>query len=268
VEAYGGRPLVLGHRGARREAPENTLPAFRRALELGADGVELDARLAADGTVIVLHDDSLERTTNGQGRADRLSWDELRCLDAGGRYGPAFAGTPLCTLAEALQVLAPARLVNVELKGLGRDSGLERQVLEVVRQAGMVQRVVLSSFSRAHLGRLRRLDERIALAWLFQWRWQWPIAFWLARSLQLQALHPAGAVVTERALCRAHRLSLRVVPWTVNQEEVVRRMLSWGVDGLITDRPGEVRGWALAFSGERSAISVQRSATSSERVDR
>ncbi len=243
MEAFSGRPLVLGHRGARREAPENTLPAFRRALELGADGVELDVRLAGDGTVIVLHDDGLERTTDGRGRADRLSWDALRQLDAGRRFGPAFAGTPLCTLAEALAVLAPARLVNVELKGPARGRHLERAVLEVVRQAGMVERVVFSSFARAHLARLRRLDGGIALAWLFNWPWQWWLAWPLARSLRLQALHPAGVAVTEWAVRLAHRRGLRVVPWTVNEEETARRMAAWGVDGLITDRPGEVRAW-------------------------
>ena len=241
--AWGGRPLVLGHRGARREAPENTLPAFRRALEVGADGVELDARLSADGQVIVFHDDRLERTTDGRGAVARASWDELRHLDAGSHFSPAFAGTRICTLAEALEVLRPARLVNVELKGPPEDTGLERRVLEVVRQAGLGERVVFSSFAPEHLRRLRALDGGAALAWLYNWLWQTEQAFALAGEVGLWGLHPAGRAVRAGLIRRAHQLGLRVVPWTVNAEAAVLRMARWGIDGLITDRPGDVRRW-------------------------
>lgn len=238
-----GRPLVLGHRGARLEAPENTLPALRRALELGADGVELDARLSADGEAIVFHDDRLERTTNGRGYVAQMTLAELRQLDAGSRFGPAFAGTRICTLAEALELLRPARLVNVELKGPPEDAGLERCVLEVVHRAGMGERVVFSSFDPEHLRRLRAVDGSATLAWLYNWPWQTEQAFRLAEEVGLWGLHPAGRAVRAGLIRRAHRHGLRVLAWTVNAAVAARRMARWGIDGLITDRPGEMRRW-------------------------
>ncbi len=244
MRAFGGRPLVLGHRGARLEAPENTLPAFRRALELGADGVELDVQLTADGEAVVLHDVRLERTTDGRGRVDHVSLADLRRVDAGIRFRPDFVGTQIPTLAEALEVLAAAGLVNVELKGTARgDDGLEKRALEVVRGAGMLDRVIFSSFSPASLGCLRRLDEGVALAWLYNWPWQRGTALDLVDELNLQALHPGRRAVSKRLVQQAHERGLWLVPWTVNEEATVHRFLSWQVDGLITDRPGEVRRW-------------------------
>lgn len=238
-----GRPLVLAHRGARLEAPENTLPAFRRALELGADGAELDVQLTRDGAAIVLHDATLERTSDGQGPVARATLAELRRLDAGSWFGRAFAGTRLCTLAEALEVLAPAARVNVELKGPAGKGMLAARVLEAVRGAGLAERAILSSFSLAHLVRLRRLDGRAALAWLHGPGAAGRPAFWLARLLRLQGLHPLHRTVSERYVKRAHLQRLHVIPWTVNDQAEVRRMAGWGVDAIITDRPGEVRRW-------------------------
>lgn len=234
-------PLILGHRGARREAPENTLPAFRRALEVGADGVELDARLCADGTVIVLHDDDLARTTAGRGRADQLRYEEIRRLDASGRWAETYPGTYVPTLAEALEVLAPARLVNVELKGPREETGLEARVLEVVRAAGMVGRVVFSSFEPAHLRRLRRLDGGLALAILYGVGLWHPVPWRLVEELRLEALHPWLPAVSARLVKQAHDRGLRVRVWTVNGAVEARRLARWGVDALITDVPGEVR---------------------------
>ena len=236
-------PLVLGHRGARREAPENTLPSFRRALEVGAAGVELDARLTADDQVIVLHDADLARTTDGHGRADELTLAEIRGLDAGGYFGPAFAGTRIPTLAEALEVLAPAQLVNVELKGPDEDTGLERRVLEVVRAAGMLERVVFSSFSPEHLRRLRRLDGQLALATLYGASLFHPAPWALVEELRLEALHPWRLAVSAGLVRRAHARGLRVRVWTVNAAAEVRRMVAWEVDGIISDAPGQVQEW-------------------------
>lgn len=245
------RPLILGHRGARREAPENTVPAFRRALELGADGVELDARLTADGVVIVLHDDDLARTTAGHGRADELTFEEIRRFAVRGADGAVWADVRVPTLAEALEALAPARLVNVELKGPDGDRGLERRVLEVVREAGMLEQVVFSSFSPVHLRRLRRLDRSIALAYLFGLRPWRPAPWALAEELALEALHPSRLAATAGLLRQARKRGLRVRVWTVNAAAEARRLARWGVDGIISDVPDVVRR-SLGYD-ERSA---------------
>ncbi len=243
------RPLILGHRGTRQEAPENTIPAFRYALAVGADGVELDVRLTADGQAVVMHDASLERTTDGRGLLAQTTLAELRELDAGRWFGPAFAGTPPCTLGEALEVLAPARLVNIELKGsLWSERGLERAVLEVVHEQGRQEQVILSCFSPIPLLRLRRMDPQIALAWLHGPGLSGRLGLLLARLLRLQALHPFYRVLSPAYLRQAHRRGLRVLTWTVNQEADFRRLAAWGVDGLVSDRPAEAVRWLTSPS--------------------
>lgn len=240
------RPLILGHRGARTQAPENTLPAFRRALQAGADGVELDVRLTGDGHVVVLHDATLARTTDGQGRVHRHTLAQLRRLDAGSWFGPDFSGTRLCTLQEALDLLAGATLVNVELKGsLWAGPGLEGAVSKIVRAREMLGQVLVSSFSTADLWRLRRVDDAIALGWLHgPGPAGWLRLLW-ARLLHLQALHPFHSTVSEAYVGRAHRRGLRVFVWTINKESQAKQLAAWGVNGLITDRPEEMRHWLL-----------------------
>jgi glycerophosphoryl diester phosphodiesterase len=285
----GERPLVLAHRGARREAPENTLPAFQRALELGADGVELDVRVSQDGEVVVFHDAQLDRLTDGRGTVEGSSYFlGMDHLDAGRHFGPAFAGTRLCTLAEALEVLRPARLVNVELKGpydyrfrqsvfqrtpvpeppapwrraamrnavppapasdgslrheLTFEVGLAERVLDTVYEAGMADRVILSCFNTAHLAQLRRLDDRIPLAYLFGFRPLRRVPWHLVDELRLEAFHPSTWAVSAGLVRQAHARGLRVRVWTVNKEAEVRRLAAWGVDGVITDVPGNVLKW-------------------------
>lgn len=238
MSAQNCRPLVLAHRGARLEAPENTLPAFQRAREAGADGVELDVRPTQDGQLVLLHDAVLDRTTDGHGPAHRATLVELRSLDAGSWFDPAFALTRLCTLEEGLAALDWASLVNVERKG---PAGHERALLRTIAQAGMQGRVVLSAFSPLALWRLRRLDRRVRLAWLHGPSVAGRLALPLARILHLQGVHPHRLALSERYVQRAHQQGLTVVPWTVNDPDDARQMAGWGVDALITDRPQEVR---------------------------
>lgn len=243
MDKEDGRPLVLGHRGARREAPENTLPAFRRAMQAGADGVELDVHLSGDGHPVVIHDATLDRTSDGSGRVSQTPLARLRQLDAGGWFGPSFAGTGLPTLAEALEVLAAATLVNIELKGSSRPAGrLERQVLQAVQAAGMPGQVILSSFSPAPLWRLRQSGP-IALGWLHGPGPAGAVGLLLARLLRLQALHPFHGALSAGYLRRAHRQGLQVNTWTVNEEAAVHRLARLGVDAIITDCPEKVRQW-------------------------
>jgi glycerophosphoryl diester phosphodiesterase len=158
-------PLVIAHRGASGTCPENTLAAFRHAQALGADMIELDVQLARDGNVVVIHDWTLDRTTDGSGPVGARSLAELRALDAGAWFASAFGGERIPTLAE---VLAEVRIpVNVELKPLG-DDGLEAAALAVVEMAGALPRVVFSSFELAALERLRARSRAASLAVLWE----------------------------------------------------------------------------------------------------
>ena len=139
------RPLILGHRGASHDAPQNTLAAFRKAVEVGADGVELDVHLSRDGVPVVIHDAKVDATTDGTGYVSAKSLEELKALDAGLSFDPQFSGERIPTLEEVLLEVGEALLVNIELK-VGRIDGLAAAVVDVVKRLGMQPRVWFSSF--------------------------------------------------------------------------------------------------------------------------
>jgi glycerophosphoryl diester phosphodiesterase len=228
---------IWAHRGSRREAPENTLPAFELALAQGADGVELDVQLTADGTIVVIHDETLERTTDGSGPVVALTLAELRRLDASAGLD-GFAGVRVPTLEEVLAVLAPAPVaINIELKNSATDyPGLEERVLAAVDGFGIADRVVLSTFNHYTLKRLQRLGAGSELAMLYTdplyrpWRY--------AAKLGVAALHPPARYVLGPGYVRkAHALGLAVRPWVVNGPRALARMFRWGVDAVFTDVP-------------------------------
>ncbi len=245
---YRGRALNFAHRGAREEAPENTLPAFLRAAALGADGVELDAQLSACGVPVIIHDFTLERTTDGTGPVGMMPLAALRELDAGARFSPEFTGTPIPTLDEVLEVVGQRLLVNVELKfsspvGAGAMR-LARAVVEVIRRHGLSKRVLCSSFNPLALRALRRIAPDLPVGFLVA-----PDQPLLARGRlahlvagKHEARHPHFSMITPGYVAWAHRAGYRVNTWTVNEADDINRMVQLGVDAIISDRPGVVRG--------------------------
>lgn len=219
------RPLVLGHRGASAEAPENTLTAFRLALAQGADGVELDVQRAADGTPVVIHDHTLERTTSGAGRVDARTPAELARLDAGdGR------GVP--TLAEAAAWAAESGAwLNVEIKA----PGVEAASLAVLEGAGVLERVVFSSFHPAAVREVGRLAPG-ARRFLVTGEWN-------DRVLAGVEETGAGGVCLHDPLATPELLAglavrgLPVVVWTVDEPARLRALLDAGVAAVITNHP-------------------------------
>ena len=156
------KPLNIAHRGASAVAPQNTLAAFRKAMELGADGVELDVQLSADGAVVVIHDFTVDKTTDGTGRVAEKTLAELEALDAGIRFSPQFAGERIPTLAQVFEALEGKLLVNVELKDFNlRSSALAAPVVEVIREHAMEKRVLFSSFNPFALRAVKRLAPEI-----------------------------------------------------------------------------------------------------------
>lgn len=227
--------LVIAHRGASAEAPENTVPAFAAAIAAGADGIEFDVQLSRDRVPVVIHDETLDRTTDARGPVAALSAGQLAALDAtGGRAGAVPAGVP--RLEEVLALAAGSRLlVNIELKNSVVDyPGLEEAVLEAVAFAGLAERVVLSSFSIASVRRLALLTP-IEVALVYSRPWLRPLA--LAADLGLRAIHPSRALAGRVLVARAHRQGVAVRPWVVNGAARVRRAAAIGVDGFFTDDP-------------------------------
>jgi glycerophosphoryl diester phosphodiesterase len=230
-------PRLAAHRGAGKRAPENTLAAFRQGHAHGYRMIECDAKLSADGVIFLLHDATLERTTNGQGRADALPWRELARLDAGSWHSPAFAGEPLPPLAAVARwCRANAVALNIEIKptpGRERETGAA-----VALDADMLWRddelrPLLSSFSEAALEAARDAVAQLPRAWLSE---TLP-ADWRDRALALGciAVDLKHTLVSEAVTAEAHAAGLRVATWTANDPERVTKLLQWGVDSVITD---------------------------------
>jgi len=233
------RPLILAHRGASAHAPENTLSAFELALAQEAHGVELDAKLSADGEVVVIHDATVDRTTDGTGRVSQLTLAALRELDAGSFFSEKFSGEKIPTLAEVFEAIGDRALINVELTNYTtpRD-GLVDKVCSLVKRFGVEKRILFSSFLPSNLKRTRSLlpDTPRGLLALGGWVGWWARSFGFNFG-DYQALHPHVDDTTPQQIARVHRLKRRIHVYTVNAAADIRRLINWDVDGIITDNP-------------------------------
>jgi len=239
------RTLNIAHQGASGVAPANTIVAFRRAAELGADGVELDAHLSADTVPVVIHDFTVDRTTDGSGRVADLPLAALKELDAGSSFNPAFAGERIPTLEEVFEAVGHQLLINVELKVPPRENrGLEAAVVALVEQHGLSDRVLISSFNPYALRRVRRLHPQLPLGFLYG---SDPLSrlaralMWLMRDLRPEAAHPFWTLIRPATVRRAHAQGRRMVAWTVDEPDVMRLLVEWGVDAIISNRPDRLR---------------------------
>jgi glycerophosphoryl diester phosphodiesterase len=237
---YRGRTLNFAHRGASGYAPQNTLAAFVLAAEMGADGIELDVHLAADGQAVVIHDDTVDATTNGTGRVSRMTLAELQSLDAGGWVDPRFAGERIPTLKQVFDAVSDRLLINIEIKVEAGYHPVEQEAetVRLIVEHGLVDRVIISSFSPLSLRRVHRLNPDIALGFLYA-RGEPAFLPWLVHRFYapLAALHPHFGLVDSRYVAAAHERGQRVNVWTVNEAEQLRRMQDLGVDGIITNYP-------------------------------
>jgi glycerophosphoryl diester phosphodiesterase len=227
-------PWVIAHRGASAHAPENTLAAFRRAVELGASGIETDLRVTREGRFVLLHDSRVNRTTNGRGRIDQLGFEAVRKLDAGSWFDNGFAGERVPSLEEALALAAELNVwLYLELKA-ALEGSLPFALADLLRRSRRMDRVVLLSFDPASLSLLRSTDPRLLTALLVG---RTGPTIEAARRAEAQLVAPRYKRVTRRLVRRAHEAGLGVVAWTVNTRQEMRRMLALGVDGIMTDWP-------------------------------
>jgi glycerophosphoryl diester phosphodiesterase len=228
----GSLPLIVGHRGASADAPENTLAAFILAIEQGADGIEFDVQLCADGVPVIVHDDTVDRVCDATGRVDELTLAELRQLDLG-------MGQGVPTLDELFEHFGRSILYNLELKTLSViDQGLEAAVADRLRAHGLGAEVLVSSFSPFALRRIRPLlPPEIALGFLRERH----LARLACRLAYAQADHPSHELVDSASMAWARRNGYRVNVWTVDEPAEARRLAGLGVDGLITNRPAFLR---------------------------
>lgn len=233
------RPVVIAHRGASAHAPENTLAAFRLALEHGADGVELDAKLSADGQVMVIHDQTVDRTTSGSGRVRELTMAQLKKLDAGSYFDSSFAREPIPTLEEVFVAVGARTLVNVELTNYASPTDdLPDKVADLVIKFGLQEHILFSTFHPLTLLRIRRRLPQVPTALLaLPGRGGGLARGWLGRLLSPAYLHPYYTDVSAKMMAGEKRRSRMVNAWTVNDTEEMRRLFQIGIDGIITDDP-------------------------------
>lgn len=233
------RPMIFAHRGASAFAPENTLPAFELAYAQGADGIELDVKLTKDGEVVVLHDQTVDRTTDGTGDLRGITLAELKKFDAGGKFKPEFINTWIPSLAEVFERLGQKLLINVELTNYATPGdALPEKVAEIVHRYHLEERVIFSSFNPLTLRRARKAIPEIPQGILALEGIRGAISRSCLNGLfPHEALHPYFTDVDTRMVQSHHQRGLRIHAWTVNQAEDINKLFRLGIDGVITDNP-------------------------------
>ncbi len=231
--------FAIGHRGFSGAAPENTLASFKRAMEVGSDMIELDVHLSKDGQVVVIHDDTLKRTTSGMGKVADFSLQELKRLDAGKWFGSRFFGEKIPTLNEVLELTRGKIPIHIELKegDLGRYTitDLADRSFEEVEKAGMLNQVLFGSFSLAAVERILEKNPSLPVALIYNKAWDLPQD--VAGGRPIPILSSSGKVLNQANASKARQQGMKVIVWTVDQEEQMEQFLNVGVDGIVTNYP-------------------------------
>jgi len=231
------RPRVIAHRGASKLAPENTMPAFRKALELGADGIELDVQMSSDGFLVVIHDEKLDRTSNGKGLVRDRTLAELKSLDFGSWFSEDFRDEKIPVLEDVLCLLSGwDGLLNIEIKnGPVFYPGIERAVADAVKKYRMTYRTIISSFNHYSLVEIRKYEPEIKTAPLYMAGIYKPWEY--ARSIGATAIHPLFYNVVPEVMEGCKQNNIMVHPFTVDQPDQIQQVAAAGADGIITNVP-------------------------------
>ena len=216
--------LVMGHRGSPRAAPENTLKSYEIAMKSGVDMIELDVRGTSDGHVVCFHDLDVSSTTNGVGKVEELTLEEIRSLDAG-------EGQKVPLLSEAFDLVEGKIGINIDLKSIG----IEALIVDLVVEREMIDSVIISSFFFLSIGIVKEINPDVQTGALFQLGMENQVQHTL--DINADAIHPRWEDVTEELVDEAHRAGLRVNTWEVDDEADIIRMLECGVDGIISNVP-------------------------------
>jgi glycerophosphoryl diester phosphodiesterase len=221
--------LNIGHRGAKGHTAENTLASFEKALSLGADGIELDVHLSADGEIIVVHDETVDRTTNGKGRVGDLSLSQLKHLKIDGRL-------EIPTLSETIAFIPKNKLLNIELKVKMAAKPVMHLIEKYIAEEDHdYKQFLVSSFDWVALKEIREANPEIPLGVLTETDLELAIGF--SQSIKAETIHPYFHLLTIENTRQMQEMGFGVFPWTVNESEDLERLKSFGVNGIITDFP-------------------------------
>ena len=228
--------LNIAHRGASGTFAENTVRAFGAAIDAGADMCELDVQLSRDGAVVVIHDDTVERTTDGKGEVAELTLDELKRLDAGATFkGGPFKGARIPTLDEVFAVTSGKCGLNIELKA----GGLEHQVAQIMQARNALGDSIVSSFNWEYLKKIQQLHFNIRVGLLAEEK---PVDLMMnAVAMRAYSINPRWDMVTSDLCKAAHQRGLKLYTWTVDADSRMRALIESGVDGIMTNYPERLR---------------------------
>lgn len=235
--------LVFAHRGASGYAPENTLPAFTLAAEMGADGIEFDVQITADGKLIVHHDRELGRTEAAAGRLRDWRFADLRTLDVGAWFDALFTGVLMPTPTEVVETVGNRLLLNFELvNDSWRLDGVEEAAVALFRRMNLFDRAMISSFNPRLLWAVRQAEPRITLGALWGSFSPWHLrADWWRRRASVECLHPESVLITSDFVAQARARGRRVHTWTVNDRAEAERLRALGIDMIMGDFPDRLR---------------------------
>lgn len=238
MNLFNSGTLNFAHRGFTANAPENTLGAIRAAIELGVDGIEFDVRTCKSGEVLVFHDAGLERMTDGKGMVKNLTLTEVRQFKIKTRVGETAEVIP--TLEEVLELVDGKIGLNVEIKAdaLPRGHKIEEKVIGLLKKYNVEKQTVISSFHPLSVRKLRKVDESILRGFLFEKKSIFgKLPFFFTRILGANAMHMGRSMASTDFINKALGNSYSCVVWTVNSPELMKRLISYGVDVIITDKP-------------------------------
>ena len=245
-------PKVISHRGANKYAPQNTLAAFEKSVQIGVDGFETDVHITKDEQLVICHNYTIDETSDGEGEISRMTLAQLKSYDFGSYFSPKYAGTRLPTVDEFLSFVETTDIsvLNIELKSpKENETAIVRETIRLVKEHGLFDRLIISSFDPKLLVEAKTIDEKCQTGFLYcptrmnMWRDRLLKNYVpYARSIGVDALHPHYAFVDEKYVESAHEAGIKVNAWTVDSVKAIENMINCKVDGIITNFPDVTNG--------------------------
>ncbi|MGL6065411.1 MAG: glycerophosphodiester phosphodiesterase [Fusobacteriaceae bacterium] len=230
--------FVFAHRGASALSPENTLVAFKKAIELGAKGIELDVQLSKDGVVMVMHDDTLDRTTNGKGRLEKFNLEELKKLDSGFWYDKSYCEEKIPTLEEVIKILPENVRLNIEFKPDKKNvSKIAQEVYKILERYNCSEQVIISSFYHHSLLEYRKLDENIQMGMLFEYDIINIFEYIKKSGINPVSINISKDYIDENLIKEAHENNLKIAIYTVNEYNEAMELKKIGIDEIFSNYP-------------------------------
>lgn len=252
------KSLIIAHRGANKYAPQNTLPAFEKAYELGCEGYETDVHITKDGKIVICHNYTINETSTGKGKISDMTLEQLREYDFGSYYSKKYEGIKIPTLDEFLSFVETTDIsvLNIEIKSpKEKETAIVRETIKAVKEHDLLDKLLISSFDPKLLIDAKIIDNKCKTGFLYSpksptlakmiWR-----QLRYTKSIGCDAVHPHYLFVNKKFVDDAHKMGIKVNPWTVNDPYNIDRLLKIGCDGIITDLPDVVKGMRKRYTEE------------------